>query len=395
MKILYINAVYGVGSTGRSIQELREYCINQRDEVYVASCTNVDDERFYTIGNCIDYKIHAFFSRLFNCQAGFSSISTERLIRWVKRIDPDVIQINNVHSNYINIYKFLRYTGKQNIAVVLVLDDCWYYTGNCCHYTTAECYKWKENCGHCTQLKKWNKSFFYDGSKKNLRRKKRVYTLNQRLGVIGVSSWIADEARKSILKSAKQIECIYNSVNREIFHPVDASNILRSLGDRKIILGVANYWDDSKGLNYFNKLAKMLDDKYKIVLVGEATKNTIDARISHINRTDSLAKLVSIYCKADVFLQLSVEESFGKVCVEAMACGTPIAVFDSTASPELVGYRCGAVVAKGDIVKMKETIIDICSKGKEYYSNYCQEFVMELFDREKNLEKYREFYKSL
>lgn len=35
-----------------------------------------------------------------------------------------------------------------------------------------------------------------------------------------------------------------------------------------VIIGVAAIWDKRKGLEDFVKLSKLLDDKYKIVLVG-------------------------------------------------------------------------------------------------------------------------------
>ena len=396
MRILYINAVYGIGSTGRSIKELREYCIKHGDDVYVASCTKVNDKNFYRIGNVLDYKLHAFLSRLFNKQASFSTHSTKKLFKLIETVKPDIIQINNVHSNYINFYKFLEYTAKKNMAVILVLDDCWFYTGNCCHYTLAKCYKWKDSCGHCPQLKNWNKSFFYDASKNNLLRKKKLYNANNKLGVIGVSKWITNEAKTSILSSAVEIKNIYNSFDNRIFHPISSNLNKNDFNNKKIILGVANYWDNSKGLDKFNVLAEMLDDScYQIVLVGNGDSNIINKKIKNIPKIDDLDKLVYIYNVADVFVQMSAEESFGKVCVEAMACGTPIVVLNSTASPELVGYRCGSVVMNENIEEIREKIIEICARGKDYYSEYCINYVNEMFNKEKNLNSYREFYKFI
>ena len=42
----------------------------------------------------------------------------------------------------------------------------------------------------------------------------------------------------------------------------------KNLENKKIILGVASVWDKRKGLDDFIELSTMLDDNYKIVLVG-------------------------------------------------------------------------------------------------------------------------------
>ena len=47
-------------------------------------------------------------------------------------------------------------------------------------------------------------------------------------------------------------------------------------------------------------------------------------------------KIIEIYTAADVFLNLSVEETFGLTTVEAIACNTPVIVYDATALSEVV-----------------------------------------------------------
>ena len=39
---------------------------------------------------------------------------------------------------------------------------------------------------------------------------------------------------------------------------------------------------------------------------------------------------------ADVFLMPSIQEAFGLMAVEAMACGTPVIVFEGTALPSVI-----------------------------------------------------------
>jgi glycosyltransferase involved in cell wall biosynthesis len=47
---------------------------------------------------------------------------------------------------------------------------------------------------------------------------------------------------------------------------------------------------------------------------------------------------------ADVFLMPSVQEAFGLMAVEAMACGTPVITFDGTSLPDVIKAPEGGIV---------------------------------------------------
>ena len=118
------------------------------------------------------------------------------------------------------------------------------------------------------------------------------------------------------------------------------------LEDKIVLLGVASIWHDRKGLWLFNDLAYKLDDSYKIVLIGvtDKQKARLPQNILYINRTDNLIELAEIYSAADIFLNPSIEETFGLVSLEALACGTPVISNKYSANPELIDEQCGIVV---------------------------------------------------
>ena len=80
----------------------------------------------------------------------------------------------------------------------------------------------------------------------------------------------------------------------------------------------------------------MLDDDYKIVLVGLSEKQIkeVPDNIIKISRTTSAVELAEIYTAADVFLNLTYEDNYPTVNLEAQACGTPVITYDTGGSVE-------------------------------------------------------------
>lgn len=399
MIILQINSVCNSSnSTGRTTFELTEAINAAGHDGYVAYGEGYSDyPNTYFIGSTLDHKIHAFLSRLTGLQGYFSNLATKKLINYIKSISPDVVHLRNLHSNYINIHKLIHYLATNNIAVVVTLHDCFFYTGKCAHYTISDCDGWKKECGNCPRLQMDNKSWYFDRTKKMLMDKRNSFNSIPRLAVVGVSKWITKEAQSSILSKATCIETIYNWVDIELFKPTK-SNLRKKLNleDKFIILGVASKWNNSKGLDDFINIANQLDNRFFILLVGELSEDVIlPENVMHIKRIKHVSELVKYYSMADVFFNPSIEESFGKVTVESLACGTPVIVYKTTACPELVGDRCGGVVDLHDTKGAYKLIMEIHSKKKSFYSSSCISFVHKKFTKKEGVKKYLNLYKEI
>lgn len=400
MKILQINAVGQYGSTGRTCREISEY-INQETEdiCYTAFSEGVADKYSYRIGTSLEKKIHALLSRVSGKQAHFSRRGTRELLRYMDEIKPDVVHLHNLHGNYIHLPQLLRYLASNDIPTVLTLHDCWFYTGKCCHYTADECYKWKTGCHHCPRLKKDNASWFRDATPQLWGEKKKLFEAIPRLAVVGVSDWITNEAGKSFLACAKEIRRIYNWIDLEVFCPRENSFAIRTLmgiTGKKVVLGVASGWSDAKGLGEFIRLAGLLGDDYAVVLVGHMPDGFgLPSRIYHIPATESPDELAEYYSMADVFVTLSLEESFGKVSAEALACGTPVICYDSTANGELVGEGCGKVISPGNLGETAAAVKEICAAEKQLFTVRCRAFAGMNFSKAVRINDYMELYRIM
>lgn len=394
MKILQINAIGDSESTGRTCREMNDIFWSMGYEATVAYSVGMvkDMQREYKIGTPIGQRLHALLSRITGLQGYFSRNATRKLLRFMGSYKPDAVILRNLHANYIHLPMLLKYLAKKDIATVAVLHDCWFYTGKCCHYTVAGCYRWQEACGNCPAKKNYNVSWFFDRTGKMLRDKKKGFGTIPRLAVVAVSDWLLSEAQKSpVFANAITMKRIYNWIDTKKFIPMDTAALRCKMGltDKKVILCVASGWDKCKGLDTVINLASRLMPDERLILLGNVNgKMDIPLSVIHIPRTDSVDRLAELYNLADVFVQPSLEETFGKVTAEALACGTPVVCYDSTANPELVGSGCGAVVPVGDLDGMLQKIREIFAVEKKQYEGPCRTFAENNFDMNKNIMQY-------
>ena len=399
MKVVQINACYEYSSTGRTSLELHRYFEEHGIESYkFYAMPTANSCKGDLIGNWFDHKLHALLSRIFGRQGYFSQIPTYNLIRKLRKIKPDIVILRNLHGNYINLSMLTRFLAKNNIGTIAVLHDCWFFTGYCCHYTEKNCFKWQNECHDCPLIKKDRASWFFDTTKKVFKDRAKMFGAIPRLAVVGVSDWITNEAKKAyVLSSAKIFHRIYNWINLNEFYPHGDTSRLRNKHGLKdtdfIALGVSMSWSFRKGLEVFVQLAQRMPD-IKILMIGQKPEIELPANIISILPTNSTSELASYYSMADVLLNFSIQETFGKVAAEALACGTPLVVNNATANPELPG-DCGYIIENNDINQVVEAVSSIRENGKNYYQQQCVARARQLFDKEKNIKQYIELFKNL
>lgn len=398
MKVVQINAVYEYSSTGRTTTELHEYLLKNGVDSYVFCCNrSIPEKKVFKIGNTWDLKVHSFLSHLFGLQGFFSFFSTKRMLRHLDKIKPDVVHLRVLHSNCVNLPLLLKYLAKRDIATVITLHDCWFFTGHCCYFIDSNCDKWRNKCGNCPDLKNWNRSWFFDNTQYILKTKKVLFEQINNLTVVGVSDWVTSFIPYSILKDAKRIIRIYNWVDVNKFKPLDTTDLRKKLDleDKFVILGVAQNWYSTKGLKDFIAIAK-INPEMRFVLVGNiVTDETLPENIISIGVLSDVNELVSYYSMADVFFNPSIRETFGKVTIEALSSGTPVVVYNATASPELVKSGCGYVIEKHDIETASVKLNMIREQGKSVYVDVCRDFVVKNFSESKLQKDYLNLYKKI
>ena len=361
MKVLMINVVCGIRSTGRICTDLAVALEEQGHEVKIAYGREDVPEKFQKyavrIGSDLDVKLHGIKARLFD-EAGFGSKkATEKFIDWVKEYDPDIIHLHNIHGYYLNIevlFKYLKTCGKK---IIWTLHDCWSFTGHCVYFDYVACDKWKRGCYSCPQKKEYPARIGPDMSRKNYIKKRQLFTSISNMTLVTPSQWLSDFLHDSFMKEY-DIRVIHNGIDTEVFRPMEGKVKEQYFcTDKKIILGVAAVWDKRKGLSSFKELSKKLDDTYRIILVGLTKEQIKDlpSNMIGIERTNSVKELVELYSAAAIFVNPTLEDNYPTTNIEAIACGTPVVTYDTGGSPESAKMY-GTSVAQKDVQALVRAI---------------------------------------
>ncbi len=398
MRVLMINSFFSVGGPPRIMNGIYDTLIRNGHECKIVAAREKEyaPKDSIKIGNQLNVYFNAIHSRLFDSEGFCAKSATKKLIKQIEEYNPDIIHLHNLHGYYINIEILFHYLKKADIPVVWTLHDCWAFTGHCPHYDFVGCYQWRDGeCRNCVQKDIYPKCIGISNAYSNFKRKREAFCNVKNMTLVTVSNWLKNVAKESFLKEYS-CEVIYNGVDLGCFSPTK-SDFRRKYGleDKTVLLGVAQHWELRKGFDDFVELAKRLDSEYSIVLIGisEEQKKQLPENVIAINATNSAKELAEIYTAADIFLNLSVEETFGLVTVEALACGTPVLVYNKTASPELVDETCGIVVNKENGIDALYNAV-INKKWKNILSEDCVNRA-KVFEKNKKYTEYLRLYEKI
>ncbi len=384
MRVLQLNSVYEYGSTGRIVSNIHNSCLKNGIESYVIfsrdGAIGKEKKEFsnfknvFKIYNKFEEKEHIIKGLIFDKHGLYSNKNTEEIIKKIKEINPDIIHLHNIHGFYLNYHTFFDFLKKYNRKVIWTMHDCWALTGFCSHFEYNNCDKWKKGCIKC-EFRNVYPYRVFSNSKNNFNLKKSVFDLDK-LTIITPSIWLKEILQESFFKD-KEIKVINNSIDTNIFKPIIDKDfkIKNNLINKKIILGVSSLFTKQKGLKEYIKLSKIIDDKFVIVLIGldKSQISKLPKNIIGIERTNCVDDLVKWYSNSDVFLNLTLEDTYPTVNLEARACGLKVITYKTGGSSETSNY----VVEKFDLEKVKIVIENMEFKKEIFVSgkDMCEEYL--------------------
>lgn len=404
MKILQINSHYDQGGAARIVACIHRQLLQDGEESYVAFGRGKAgrESNVYRFDNVPDIYFSALVSRVVGINGWCNRLATRRLIRFIEKIQPDVLHLHALHGYYLNYTMLFDYINNHNIPCVWTFHDCHAFSGNCGYY--FECSKWETGCGKCQHLKGYPASCFFDFTAFMWKRKKELFAAGGRKVIVTPSDWMTDQVKKSFF-AAYPCMTVRNGIEAEhTFFPRDRKVCRKKYGygeSERLVLGIAvGYSDPRKGAKYIIQTAKDLAGEAKVILIGwEKRNNTMLAGCTNVitlPATDSPEMLAEYYSAADVFVLPSLAENYATTALEAMACGTPVVGFAAGGTPELLTGGRGIAVKTGDQKAFTEAVRKAIGDENELMrGSQLAERIREENSVGRMTERYREIYRSL
>lgn len=405
LKILQVNSVCGVGSTGRIVVEIQRLLREQRHEsliVYGRGRPPADYDAL-RIGSAFSVMVHGVASRLTDRQGFYSAHATRDLIRAVEAFNPDVIHLHNLHGYYLNVVQFADYLARSGVPVVWTLHDAWAFTGHCAYFDPVNCYRWKTGCFECPLKGSYPKSLFLDRSRDNWHRKRDVFMRIRDCTAVVPSEWLGSHVSESFLHTCNLV-VIRNGVDTDVFRYSPSSFAEdHGLAGRRILLAVANKWTRSKGLDDVIEVARLLQEaddlrqgdheRHRVVMIGlsNAQMRSMPSWVTGLPHTSSAQALADAYSAADLFINPTHEDNYPTVNLEALACGLPVITYNTGGSAEcLVEPRFGRVVQSNCPEEMARTVLSADVRRFDV-----DESVLHVVSARNQLKRYIDLYQSL
>lgn len=195
---------------------------------------------------------------------------------------------------------------------------------------------------------------------------KKMYASYAR--IICISDAVKAVLQRVYALDNRQLTVICNGVDIEKCHkatPVPRQELPAGIAvDDKIIIMVARF-NPQKDHQTLLKALTMLPEDYKLLLIGEGEMQLQVKQLAVDLGVNDRTFFMGYQCEparfvkaSDVFVLSSVFEGFGLVCVEAMACGTPVIASEVPGMADVVG-EVGRLFNVGNAKVLANHILEV------------------------------------
>lgn len=300
---------------------------------------------------------------------------------------------------------FSLISKKYNIPVVWYMSDMEPMTGGC-HYN-FECDDYCFGCNECPAFIKYKHSVA-----KRYFKKKQKFISGMDIRIAASSTYMFDNAKKSLLFKDKPIKMILRGINSEIFYPVNDKEPLRTRwglcrDDIVIFFGAQSIQEKRKGMRFMldglyllhNRLKKHpnLMKRVKVIYAGQTDIDSqlIPFKSIYAGFMSTQQDLASMYQLADMFICPTMQDSGPMMVSESLMCGTPVVGFKMGVLPDLVhDGSTGYLADLGDSTGLAdgmEKLIVISDDKRKKISTYCADYAKKRLSYSRQVEEVLSF----
>ncbi len=281
---------------------------------------------------------------------------------FIQRPPADVINLHWV-AGFVD-YPLFFTPERTRSPVVWTLHDMNPFTGGC-HYDLG-CEKYTRRCGACPLLGS-NKDD--DLTRQIFDSKAKIFESwpSHMLHIVTPSHWLRDTSRASALFGKFDATCIPNSIETDVFRPMNKTQARAELGlpaDARVVLFMSHQVGLArKGFRDLVRALSLIPDTDNLILLGIGDKADVpvDApfRVIQLKYISGDQQVALIYNAADVTAVPSQQDNLPNTMVESLSCGTPVVGFNVGGIPDLVkNGETGFLATKGNIGALSAAFVE-------------------------------------
>lgn len=278
----------------------------------------------------------------------------------------DIVHLQIIHNDgYFNILDLPRLSHKK--PMVWTIHDFWALSGMCiypfeCGGLYDKCIKYCPYPRGVSPLRHYIPALHHQF-------KRYAYHFSN-INLVVASRWLLDKVQRSPLLRHLPATHIPFGIDIEQFRQHNKEEAKHKLGiplgNRVIAMRAASekfgyYSYLYKGIEWLRAAVELYQPKVPTTLLifqdpREFQHLQDKYQIINLPWVDG-DNLVDALSTVDVFMMPSIQETFGVMAIEAMACNIPVVVFDGTSLPEVIqSPRGGIVVPTKDSIALASTI---------------------------------------
>lgn len=218
--------------------------------------------------------------------------------------------------------------------------------------------------------------------------------------IIAVSDFLKQNLAK-YSDTLDKIEVIGNLIDTEIFYPID-----KSTKDKIQFIHISNGDDAAKNVNGILKAVKQLTEitkNFSMTFVCDGDMKLMNEKARELGiynnfvffkeeqKTEDIAKLLQ---ESDALVMFSNYETFGIVCAEALACGTPVIATDIPATKELVNENNSILIETENVEMLTGALLSFIELPIKLDIQSEHRIIKEKFSKEVISEKLQKIYNT-
>ena len=315
----------------------------------------------------------------------------------INSLNPDIVHLHWICGGMMRIEDI----AKIEAPIVWSLHDMWAFTDGYHHDRDYDVYATDNILSYSPKAIKLGLL-----SRSVFKRKSRAFARKKDITIVGLSRWLNDCSKHSILLGNKMHVNLPNPIDIDVYKKSDKteSRELWNLPkDKKLILfgAISATSDINKGFKELSEaLSKLEHNDFELVVFGSSNakeSHNFKFPAHYLGYLHDDVSLVTLYSAVDVMVVPSLQENLSNAIMESLACATPVVAFNIGGNSDMIEHKANGYLAKPydteDLALGVEWIL-----SAQNYNDLCQsarDKVLRDFDSKVVSKKYISLYEEV